>query len=59
MRDSNPHNSIGGRLGKQMCYPLHHVSPLFTQCGLVQEIMSRPYKVFVNFYVFHVIMLFA
>ena len=26
-RDSNPHSSIGGRLGKQMCYPLHHASP--------------------------------
>ena len=22
-RDSNPHNSIGGRLGKQTCQPLH------------------------------------
>ena len=25
MWDWNPHNSIGGRLGKQMCYPLHHM----------------------------------
>ena len=26
-RDSNPHSSIGGRLGKQTCKPLHHASP--------------------------------
>ena len=26
-RDSSPHNSIGGRLGKQACKPLHHASP--------------------------------
>ena len=26
-RDSNPHNSIGGRLRKQTCKPLHHASP--------------------------------
>ena len=26
-RDSNPHNSIGGRLGKQTCLPLNHASP--------------------------------
>ena len=26
-RDSNPHNTFGGRLGKQMCYPLHRASP--------------------------------
>ena len=26
-RDSNPHSSLGGRLGKQMCKPLHHTSP--------------------------------
>ena len=26
-RDSNPHNSIGGRLGKQTCYLLHHALP--------------------------------
>ena len=25
-RDSNAHNSIGGRLGKQTCQPLHHAS---------------------------------
>ena len=23
-RDSNPRNSIGGRLGKRTCQPLHH-----------------------------------
>ena len=27
-RDSNPHDRVGGRLGKQACYPLRHVSPL-------------------------------
>ena len=27
-RHANPHNSIGGRLGKQTCQPLHHASPL-------------------------------
>ena len=27
-RDSNPHNSIGGGLGKQTCESLHHASPL-------------------------------
>ena len=26
-RDSNPRSSIGGRLGKQTCKPLHHASP--------------------------------
>ena len=26
-RDSNPHNSIGGREGKPMCQPLHHALP--------------------------------
>ena len=26
-RHSNPHNSIGGRLGNQTCEPLHHSSP--------------------------------
>ena len=26
-RDSNPHNSIGGRLGKQTCLPLRYASP--------------------------------
>ena len=26
-RDSNPHNSIGGRLGRQTCLPLHHAWP--------------------------------
>ena len=25
-RDSSPHSSIGGRLGTQMCKPLHHAS---------------------------------
>ena len=27
-RDADPHNSIGGRLGKQTCWPLHHTSAL-------------------------------
>ena len=26
-QDSNLHNSVGGRLGKQTCSPLHHASP--------------------------------
>ena len=30
-RDSNPHSSIGGRLGKQTCWPLHHASPQCTE----------------------------
>ena len=29
-RDSNPHSSIDGRLGKQACYPLRHASPQYS-----------------------------
>ena len=29
-RDSNPHSSIGGRLGKQTCQSLHHASEYCT-----------------------------
>ena len=33
-RDSNPHSSIGGRLGKQARSPLHHAPPLFRRVTL-------------------------
>ena len=34
--DLNPHSSIDGRLGKQMCYPLYHSGwkPLICFCGV-------------------------
>ena len=32
-RDSNPRSSIGSKLGKQMCSPLHHASPLELVAG--------------------------
>ena len=32
-RDSNPHKNIGGRLGKQACYPFHNASLLALVAG--------------------------
>ena len=29
----NPHSGIGGRLGKQACWPLHHASPFLCLGG--------------------------
>ena len=38
-RDSNPHPSIGGRPGKQTCYPLHHAWPQFV--SIAQRARTR------------------
>ena len=44
-RDSNPHNSVGGRLGKQTCKPLHHTSHWFRRChhrSIITSCFTKP-----------------
>ena len=43
-RDSNPRSSIGGRLGKKTCYPLHHASPQTTNSYVLYH--TTPYKLY-------------
>ena len=49
-RDSNPHSSIGGRLGKQTCQPLHHAS---------QKVCTFSYPRFFFFFFFFLYLFFS